>query len=98
MLPSHCLHVHAIWIDFTSHFDIIDTNFAGTPADCTALGLSKALFPSVPDLVVIYTSLYSVFMLGQYSPLKKFLEQVKVTEGHFFSQTFGWFHSQGNVI
>nr|XP_017225787.1 PREDICTED: 5'-nucleotidase SurE-like isoform X2 [Daucus carota subsp. sativus] len=26
--------------------------FAGTPADCTALGLSKTLFPSVPDLVI----------------------------------------------
>ncbi|CAN0856746.1 5'-nucleotidase SurE [Linum grandiflorum] len=25
---------------------------SGTPADCTSLGLSKALFPSVPDMVV----------------------------------------------
>ncbi|WOH16046.1 hypothetical protein DCAR_0935595 [Daucus carota subsp. sativus] len=25
---------------------------SGTPADCTALGLSKTLFPSVPDLVI----------------------------------------------
>ncbi|KAL8158199.1 uncharacterized protein LOC141676958 [Apium graveolens] len=25
---------------------------SGTPADCTALGLSKALFPSAPDLVI----------------------------------------------
>lgn len=25
--------------------------FAGTPADCTSLGLSKALFPFLPDLV-----------------------------------------------
>ncbi|KAK4357175.1 hypothetical protein RND71_022785 [Anisodus tanguticus] len=24
----------------------------GTPADCTSLGISKALFPSVPDLVI----------------------------------------------
>lgn len=27
-------------------------HFAGTPADCTSLGVSKALFPSIPDLVV----------------------------------------------
>ncbi|XP_055813512.1 uncharacterized protein LOC129883001 isoform X2 [Solanum dulcamara] len=25
---------------------------SGTPADCTSLGISKALFPSVPDLVI----------------------------------------------
>lgn len=27
----------------------------GTPADCTSLGISKALFPSVPDLVVEFS-------------------------------------------
>jgi len=26
--------------------------FAGTPADCTSLGISRALFPTTPDLVV----------------------------------------------
>ena len=26
---------------------------AGTPADCTSLGISEALFSSVPDLVVL---------------------------------------------
>ncbi|KAI3469570.1 hypothetical protein Pfo_026233 [Paulownia fortunei] len=25
---------------------------SGTPADCTSLGISKALFPSIPDLVI----------------------------------------------
>ena len=32
---------------------LIDTHFTGTPADCASLGVSKALFPVVPDLVLI---------------------------------------------
>ncbi|KAK4757663.1 hypothetical protein SAY87_018964 [Trapa incisa] len=35
--------------------DIIGTTayaVSGTPADCTSLGISKALFPSIPDLVI----------------------------------------------
>lgn len=37
-------------VDFAFLFDFFF--LAGTPADCTSLGISKALFPSVPDLVV----------------------------------------------
>lgn len=50
------------------HFThIFYTRFAGTPADCTSLGLSKALFPSVPDLVLIrLQSICSILMLLQY--------------------------------
>ncbi|KAK1387800.1 5'-nucleotidase SurE-like [Heracleum sosnowskyi] len=50
---SHCitwkynLNAREVAISGAKAFSV-----SGTPADCTALGLSKALFPSVPDLVI----------------------------------------------
>ncbi|KAL3641999.1 hypothetical protein CASFOL_012814 [Castilleja foliolosa] len=50
---SHCI----TWLNAVSAKPVEingATAFAvsGTPADCTSLGISKALFPSIPDLVI----------------------------------------------
>ncbi|QHO11321.1 5'-nucleotidase SurE [Arachis hypogaea] len=43
----HPIAAKQVHIDGTTAFAV-----SGTPADCTSLGVSKALFPTVPDLVV----------------------------------------------
>ncbi|KAK7366541.1 hypothetical protein VNO80_08534 [Phaseolus coccineus] len=43
----HPIAVKQVKIDGTTAFAV-----SGTPADCASLGISKALFPTVPDLVV----------------------------------------------
>ncbi|XP_016504937.1 uncharacterized protein LOC107822872 isoform X2 [Nicotiana tabacum] len=43
----HALSVKQVDIRGATAFSV-----SGTPADCTSLGISKALFPSVPDLVI----------------------------------------------
>ncbi|XP_059649720.1 uncharacterized protein LOC132295461 [Cornus florida] len=43
----HAVSVKRAEIDGATAFAV-----SGTPADCTSLGISKTLFPSVPDLVV----------------------------------------------
>ncbi|XP_070016004.1 uncharacterized protein LOC107786271 isoform X2 [Nicotiana tabacum] len=43
----HALSVKQVDISGATAFSV-----SGTPADCTSLGISKALFPSVPDLVI----------------------------------------------
>lgn len=35
-------------------------HFAGTPADCASIGVSKAIFPSIPDLVPLWFTLILV--------------------------------------
>uniref|UniRef100_A0A2P2KBX5 Uncharacterized protein MANES_15G028700 n=1 Tax=Rhizophora mucronata TaxID=61149 RepID=A0A2P2KBX5_RHIMU len=37
---------------FLQNKSFLPIYFAGTPADCTSLGISRALFPEVPDLVL----------------------------------------------
>ncbi|KAK1395241.1 Survival protein SurE-like phosphatase/nucleotidase [Heracleum sosnowskyi] len=44
---KHGLHAKEVAISGAKAFAV-----SGTPADCTSLGVSKALFPSVPDLVI----------------------------------------------
>ncbi|XP_058193185.1 uncharacterized protein LOC131310279 [Rhododendron vialii] len=44
---SHAVSVKRVDIGGATAFAV-----SGTPADCTSLGISKALFPSVPDLVI----------------------------------------------
>ncbi|XP_051129895.1 uncharacterized protein LOC127250581 [Andrographis paniculata] len=41
------LSVKPVEVDGTTAFAV-----SGTPADCTSLGISQALFPSIPDLVI----------------------------------------------
>ncbi|XP_022138161.1 uncharacterized protein LOC111009400 [Momordica charantia] len=43
----HPVSVKKVAIEGTTSYAV-----SGTPADCTSLGISKALFPSIPDLVV----------------------------------------------
>ncbi|KAM6545447.1 hypothetical protein CsatB_026183 [Cannabis sativa] len=43
----HPLAVNKVEIEGTTAFAV-----SGTPADCSSIGLSKALFPSIPDLVI----------------------------------------------
>uniref|UniRef100_A0A5B7C3Q1 Survival protein SurE-like phosphatase/nucleotidase domain-containing protein n=1 Tax=Davidia involucrata TaxID=16924 RepID=A0A5B7C3Q1_DAVIN len=43
----HPVSVKRVAIDGATAFAV-----SGTPADCTSLGVSKALFPSMPDLVI----------------------------------------------
>ena len=44
---------------------------AGTPADCTSLGISGTLFPSKPDLVAFFPFYFMVWL--QYILLSSFL-------------------------
>jgi len=46
------LHIHGTVSSFA---------VSGTPADCTSLGISKSLFPTVPDLVIHLLS-FSLFL------------------------------------
>ncbi|KAK4855668.1 hypothetical protein QYF36_009594 [Acer negundo] len=48
----HPLSVKQVDIDGATAF-AVSVLATGTPADCASLGTSKALFPSVPDLVVL---------------------------------------------
>ncbi|CAN4091334.1 unnamed protein product [Withania somnifera] len=71
---------------------------SGTPADCTSLGISKALFPSVPDLVIGgvnmgdncgYHIVYSGTVAGAREAFFNGIPAVSVS--------YNWFRGKSNV-
>ncbi|CAL0311349.1 unnamed protein product [Lupinus luteus] len=51
---AHCITwLHPLHLNLTHiHGTISSFSVSGSPADCTSLGISKTLFPTVPDLVI----------------------------------------------
>ncbi|XP_030507013.1 uncharacterized protein LOC115722032 isoform X2 [Cannabis sativa] len=49
---SHCTYGHPLVVKRVKIEGATAVSVSGTPVDCVSLGISKALFPSVPDLVI----------------------------------------------
>ncbi|XP_062108356.1 uncharacterized protein LOC133819188 isoform X2 [Humulus lupulus] len=49
---SHCTYRHPLVVKKVKIEGATAVSVSGTPVDCVSLGISKALFPSVPDLVI----------------------------------------------
>ncbi|KAI5573386.1 hypothetical protein BDE02_10G077400 [Populus trichocarpa] len=71
---------------------------AGTPADCTSLGISKSLFPKIPDLVISGINMgsncgYNIVYSGTVAGAREaFFNDIPA-----ISVSYNWFRRQGKV-
>ncbi|CAK7327044.1 unnamed protein product [Dovyalis caffra] len=89
----HPVAVRRVDIEGTTAYAI-----AGTPADCSSLGISKALFPSIPDLVISGINMgsncgYHIVYSGTVAGAREaFFNDIPA-----ISISYDWFGGQSNV-